>query len=50
MSQRARREERAAAEAKCEKSRRAHLGLAEQYQLKMAEMDSVNTPLRASFG
>jgi hypothetical protein len=44
------REERAAAEAKCEKSRQAHLGLAQQYQQKLALVDAVKTSIRISFG
>ena len=44
------REERAAAEAKCDKSRQAHLGLAQQYQQKLASVDAVQTSIRLSFG
>ena len=44
------REERAAAEAKCEKSRRAHLGLAERYQQKLDQMNAAMASSRTSFG
>jgi hypothetical protein len=44
------REEQAAAKAKCERSRQAHLGLAQQYQQKLALVDAVKTSLRMSFG
>jgi hypothetical protein len=44
------REERAAAEAKCERSKHAHLGLAQQYQRKLALMDAVQRSIRISFG
>jgi hypothetical protein len=43
------REEQAAAEAKCERSRQAHLGLAEQYQRKLALVDSVQASISTNF-
>lgn len=39
LSSRIAREERAAAEAKCEKSRQAHLGLAQRYLQQFALVD-----------
>lgn len=44
------REERAAAEAKCERSRRAHLGLAQQYRHQLTMRDAVKTSIRMSLG
>ena len=44
------REEQAAADAKCARSRKAHLGLAQQYQQKLATVDAVQTSIRISFG
>jgi hypothetical protein len=50
LASRVAREEQAAAEAKCERSREAHLGLAQQYQHKLAQVDAVQTSIRAAFG
>jgi hypothetical protein len=50
LSSRVAREEQAAAEAKCERSRQAHLGLAKQYQHKLALVDAVETSMRITFG
>lgn len=50
LASRVAREEQAAAEAKCERSRQAHLGLAQQYQQKLALVDAVQTSIRISFG
>jgi hypothetical protein len=50
LASRVAREEQAAAEAKCERSRRAHLGLAHQYQRKLALVDAVQTSIRVSLG
>jgi len=50
LSSRVFREEQAAADAKCERSRQAHLGLAQQYQRKLALADAVQTSIRISFG
>jgi hypothetical protein len=50
LAYRVAREERAAAEARCESSKQAHLGLAQQYQRKLALMDAVKTSIRISFG
>jgi hypothetical protein len=44
------REKQAAANAKCERSRRAHLGLAQQYERKLALVDAVQASIRISFG
>ena len=50
LTRRVAREEQAAAQAKCERSRQAHLGLAQQYQRKLALVDSVQASIRISFG
>jgi hypothetical protein len=50
LARRVAREEQAAAEAKCERSRQAHLSLAHQYQQKLALVDAVQTSIRISFG
>jgi hypothetical protein len=50
LASRVAREEQAAAEAKCERSREAHLGLAQQYQQRLAQVDAVQTSIRATFG
>jgi hypothetical protein len=50
LARRVAREEQAAAEAKCERSRRAHIGLAQQYQQKLALVDAVQASIRISFG
>jgi hypothetical protein len=44
------REELAAATAKCERSKHAHLDLAQQYQRQLALVDAVQTSIRGSFG
>ena len=50
LSSRVAREERAAAEAKCERSRQAHLGLAQQYQHKLDMARAVQTSICTSLG
>jgi hypothetical protein len=50
LASRVAREERAAADAKCERSKHAHLGLAQQYQRKIALVDAVQTAIRLNFG
>jgi hypothetical protein len=50
LTSRIAREEQAAAAAKCEKSRQAHLGLAQQYQQKLAATNAVQTSIRIAFG
>jgi hypothetical protein len=50
LASRVAREEQAAAEAKCERSRQAHIGLAQQYQRKLALVDAVQASIRISFG
>ena len=50
LSSRIAREERAAAEAKCEKSRQAHLGLAQQYLQQFALVDVAKSIGGVSFG
>jgi hypothetical protein len=50
LSSRVAREQHAAAQAKCENSRKAHLGLADQYQQKLALVDAVKTSIRISIG
>jgi hypothetical protein len=50
IASRVMREEQAAVRAKCERSRQAHLGLAQQYQQKLALVDAVKTSIRMSFG
>jgi hypothetical protein len=44
------REEQAASAAKCERSRQAHLGLAQQYQRRLELADAVQTSTHISFG
>ena len=50
LASRGAREGQAAADAKCERSKHAHLGLAQQYQQKLALVDAVQTSVRISFG
>ncbi len=44
------REEAAVLHAKCESSRNAHIGLADRYKYKLAQMKAVETAIRISFG
>jgi hypothetical protein len=50
LAARVTREKQAAEQAKCDKSRRAHLALADQYQHKLGLVDSVKESIRISFG
>ena len=50
LAARVAREQQAAAVAKCERSRQAHLSLAQQYRQKLALVDAVQTSFRISFG
>jgi hypothetical protein len=50
IASRVAREEQAAAVAKCERSRQAHLGLAHQYQQTLASVDAVKTSIRMGSG
>jgi hypothetical protein len=50
LSSRVAREQHAAAQAKCENSRRAHLGLAEQYRQKLALVEGIKSSIRINFG
>lgn len=50
LASRVAREQKAAEIAKCERSRHAHLGLAQHYQQKLALADAVETSIRISFG